>query len=173
MIRRKSPVGLRTCCTQCGRRRSTEVSQTLHDVWPYPAMVHYIYTFGGSCPVREFCQVQSSLCVQVLRSPILAALLHSTRVVGVSQTCRVVQGMELRNFRSSSFSTEGAVYIPRAAITLGVGPHSSLFFLSCCIKLRISGTILVQCCYIITLFYSLSKCCLLQAVQSRSPISRY
>jgi len=27
--------------------------------------------------------------------------------------------MELRHFRSSSLSTEGAAYIPRAAITLG------------------------------------------------------
>jgi len=39
--------------------------------------------------------------------------------------CCVVQGMELRNFRSSSFSTEGTTYILRAAITLGIGPHSS------------------------------------------------
>jgi len=38
--------------------------------------------FGGSC------QVQNSLCVQVLRSPILAALLRGTRAVGVSQTVR-------------------------------------------------------------------------------------
>jgi len=69
----------------------------LHDVWPSPALVHYIYTFGGSCPVKEFCQVQNSLCVQVLRSPILAALLHGTRAVGVSQTLR--------------HSAEGATYI--------------------------------------------------------------
>ena len=47
------------------------------------------YTFlGGFCPLTEFCQVQTSLCVQVLRSPILAALLHGTRPVGVSQTLR-------------------------------------------------------------------------------------
>jgi len=46
-----------------------------------------IYTFSGALvPLREFCQVQNSLCVQVLHSPILAALLHSTRVVSVSQT---------------------------------------------------------------------------------------
>jgi len=32
--------------------------------------------------------MQNSLCVQVLRSPILAALLHGTRAVGVSQTLR-------------------------------------------------------------------------------------
>jgi len=64
------------------RRRSTEVNQTLHDVWPSPALVHYIYIFGGSCLVTEFCQVHISPCVQVLRSPILASLLHSTRALG-------------------------------------------------------------------------------------------
>jgi len=47
-----------------------------------------IYTFGSSCPVTDFCQVQNPLCVQVLRSPILTALLHGTGAVGVSQTLR-------------------------------------------------------------------------------------
>jgi len=37
--------------------------------------------FSGSCPLT-----QNSLCVQVLRSPILAALLLGTRAVGVIQT---------------------------------------------------------------------------------------
>jgi len=36
--------------------------------------------------LTEFCHVQNSLCVQVLHSSILAALLHGTRAVGVSQT---------------------------------------------------------------------------------------
>jgi len=58
-------------------------NETLHDVWPSPGMVHDIYIFGDSCPVTEFCQVQNSFCVQVLRSPVLAALLHGTRVAGV------------------------------------------------------------------------------------------
>ena len=66
------------------RRRSTEVNQTLYDVWSSPALVHYIYIFGGFCPLTEFYQVQNSLCVQVLRSPILAALQHGTRAAGVS-----------------------------------------------------------------------------------------
>jgi len=35
--------------------------------------------------------------------------------------------MELRNFCSSSFLIESATYIPRAAITLGIGPHPSYF----------------------------------------------
>jgi len=71
-------------------RRSTEVNQTLHDVWPCPRLVHYILFFvvGGFCPLTEFCQVQNSLCVQILCSPILAALLHGTRAVEVSQTLR-------------------------------------------------------------------------------------
>jgi len=56
---------------------------------PSPGLVHYIYIFGGYCPVTEFCQVQNSLCVlHVLHSPILVALLHGTRAVGASQTLR-------------------------------------------------------------------------------------
>ena len=47
------------------RRRSTEVNQTLHYVWPSPGLVCYIYTFGISCPLTEFCHVQISLCVHL------------------------------------------------------------------------------------------------------------
>jgi len=64
------------------RRRSTEVNQTLHlavESW----VVHYIYTFLGSCPLTEFCQIRNSLCVRVFSSPILAALLHGISAVGV------------------------------------------------------------------------------------------
>ena len=85
------------------RRRST-----VHDVWPSPGLVHYIYIFGGSCSVTEFCQVQNSLCVQVLRSPILAALLHGTRAVDLSYVEQRVPPI-----------------FGRAAITLGIGPQSS------------------------------------------------
>jgi len=42
--------------------------------------------FLGLLPLREFCQVQNSVCVQDLGSPILAALLHSIWAVSVSQT---------------------------------------------------------------------------------------
>jgi len=47
------------------RRRSTEVNQTLQYVWPSPGLVRYIYTFGISCPLTEFCHVQNSLCVHL------------------------------------------------------------------------------------------------------------
>jgi len=44
--------------------------------------------FRGYCPLTEFCQVQNSLSVQMLRSPILTALPHDTRAVDVRQTLR-------------------------------------------------------------------------------------
>jgi len=37
-------------CPDVAQRTSTIVSQTLHDVWPSPWLVHYIYFFWGSCP---------------------------------------------------------------------------------------------------------------------------
>jgi len=81
------------------RRRSPEANKTLHDVWPYPGLVRYVCNFGGSCALTEFRHVQNSLCVQVLCSPILAALLHGTPAAGSAKLCGVLQGMELRNFR--------------------------------------------------------------------------
>jgi len=42
--------------------------------------------FWGFLPLTEFCQLQNLLCVQVLHSSILAALLHGTCAAAVSQT---------------------------------------------------------------------------------------
>jgi len=95
--------GFRVLASLLQRLRSPEVSQALHDVWPSLGPIHYIYIFGGSCHVTEFCQVQNWLCVQVLYSPILSALRHGTRTVGV---------------------------IGWAAITLVIGPHSSWILFS-------------------------------------------
>jgi len=69
------------------RRRSTEANQTLHNLWPSPELVHYIYILGAFAPWRYFvtCKLHR---VQVLRSPILAALLHGTPAAGLSQTLR-------------------------------------------------------------------------------------
>ena len=102
------------------RRRSPEASQTLHNVWPSPGLVHCIIHFGGCCSLTEFCQVQYSLYVQVLRSPILAALLHGIPAADVSQALR-------RGTRNGI--TELLQRVPPifgwAAITLGIGPYSS------------------------------------------------
>ena len=52
--------------------------------WASTLYIHYL----GHLPRAEFCQVQNSLYVEVLRSPMLAALLHGTPAAGVSQTLR-------------------------------------------------------------------------------------
>jgi len=81
----------------------------------------YIH-FRGLFTVKDFYQVQNSLYVQILRSPILAALLHGTRVVEVSQTLRRgrLHGMELRNFWQRT-----PLIFSWAAIPLAIGPHST------------------------------------------------
>jgi len=71
--------GFRVLTSLLHWRRSSAVNHTLHDVCPSPGLVHYTYIFWGSCPLTEFYQVQNSLSVQVLHSPIFAALLHGTR----------------------------------------------------------------------------------------------
>ena len=80
--------GFRVLAALLHRLRSTAVNQTLSDVWPSPGIVHCIYKFWRRMLLTGFCQVQNSLCVQGLRSPILAVLLHGTRAVDVSQTLR-------------------------------------------------------------------------------------
>ena len=76
--------GFRVLASLLHRRRSTDVNQTLHDVWPSPALVYYVLHFRGLLPLTEFCQVQYLLRNQVLRYPILAVLLHATQAVGFS-----------------------------------------------------------------------------------------
>jgi len=39
--------GFRVLAALLQRRRSPEANQTLHDVWPSPGLLHYIYTFLG------------------------------------------------------------------------------------------------------------------------------
>jgi len=88
--------GFRVLASLLHGRRSTDVNQTLYDVRPSPRLLRYIYIFGGSCSLTEFCQVQHSHCVPVLRSHILAALLHDTPAVCVSLTLRRVTRKGIR-----------------------------------------------------------------------------
>jgi len=107
------------------RRHSPEANQTLHDIWPSSGLLRYIYIFGGSCPLTEFCPVPNSLYVQVLYSRILAALLHGTPTAGISQT--LWHGT--RN-GITQLSQRAPPLFDTAAMTLGIGPHSSSFYLS-------------------------------------------
>jgi len=63
-------------CTDVTQQRSTKLCMLFGCLLGW----YTIYTFLGSLPT-EFCQVQNSLCIQVLHSAILAALLHGTRAV--------------------------------------------------------------------------------------------
>ena len=72
-------------CTDAAQRRSTKLCTMFSRLMGWYAV--YVH-FGGSCLLTEFCQLQNSLCVQVLRSPILAALLHGTPAMCVVQTLR-------------------------------------------------------------------------------------
>jgi len=72
--------GFRILPSLLQRHHSPEANQTLLNVWPSPVLVHYICIFGG------FRLSQNSLYVQVLCSPILAALLHDTWAAGISQS---------------------------------------------------------------------------------------
>jgi len=115
--------GFRVLPSLLQRRRSVEANQTLLDVWPSHGLVHYIslYIFVGSCPLTEFCPVQYSLYVQVLRSPVLAALLHGSPApaAGVSQSLR-------RGTKNGITELS-----QRAAITLGIDPHCSCSSVLC------------------------------------------
>jgi len=144
--------GFRVLPSLLHRCRSPEANQTLHDVWPSAGLVHYIYIFGGSCPLTEFCHVQNSLYVQVLRSPIFATLLHDTRAMGVSQTLR-------RGTRNgiTELSQRAPPIFGRATITLGIGPHSSSLYnvIQNCPKTGLLTTISRKCASIAT---DLAKC---------------
>ena len=87
-----------------------------------PALKCTWYLCGLLISLLWLCHVQTSLCVQVLRSAILAVLLHSTRAVGVSETLR----RGTRN-GTTELSQRAPPIFGLAAITLGIGPHSSLF----------------------------------------------
>ena len=79
--------GFRVLASLLHRCRSPQANQTLHDVWPSPGLVHYMYTFSGALvPWRNFarCKIHFTSKSCVLRY----CSLHGTRAVGVSQTLR-------------------------------------------------------------------------------------
>ena len=73
-------------CTDVAHRRSTKLC----------TMFGCLLRWGVSCPLTEVCQLQNSLCVQVLRSPRYCTVLEQW---ASAKVCGVVQGMELRKFR--------------------------------------------------------------------------
>ena len=107
-------------CTDIGQRRSTKLCMMFGRLLEWYIIYKFLgaLTTSGILPGIKF-TLRPSLC-----SPILTALLHGTRTVGISQslwrgTRKVFR--ELRNFRSSF----APPIFRRTAITLGIGPLSS------------------------------------------------
>jgi len=106
------------------QHHSLEANQTLHDVWPSPGLVHYLYISGAVAPWRNFCRCKIHFTFQVLCAPILAALLHSTRAVGIRQNLLHAT----RNGITELLQRVPCIF-GWASITLGIGPHSSFMLL--------------------------------------------
>jgi len=110
---RVSSLGLVTAAMSLTRGQPN-FTRCLAVCWAATLYMH----FRRLLPLTKFRRVQNSRCVQVLRSPILAALLHGIPAAGSAKLCGVAQGiMELSQRASPIFGW--------AAITLGIGPHSS------------------------------------------------
>ena len=91
-------------CSDAAERWSTKLCTMFGRL----LLAWYTICIFGVLALTEFCQVQNSLCVQVLRSPILAALLHGTRAASVSQTLQRGTPYKESNYRTFA---EGATYI--------------------------------------------------------------
>jgi len=104
--------GFRVLASLLHGRRSTEANQTLHDVRPSLGLLEYTYTFGGSCPLTEFCRCKvhfASIHAFCYIGSVTARHWTLAKVCGVQQRAPAIFG--------------------RAAITLDIGPHSSLNFI--------------------------------------------
>ena len=101
------------------RRCSTKINQTLHHVWLSPALVHYICALGGggSCPFKEFCPVQNSLCLAF-------SYIDSVTARQSSSGHQPDFAAWYKEWNYGTFA-EGPPIFGWAAITLGIGPHSS------------------------------------------------
>jgi len=95
------------------RRRSTEANQTLHDVWPS-------HVFGGMLSGAKF-SLRPTLALSYIGS---VTPRHSTSAR---------QPNFVAWYKECNYGTfaEGAAIFGWAAITLGIGPHSSSL---CCLK---------------------------------------
>jgi len=78
--------GFRVLASLLQQRRSTEANQTLHNVWPLPGLVEYI--FSGCCSVRNFATCKIHFASSKSCALLLAPLLHGSRALGASETLR-------------------------------------------------------------------------------------
>jgi len=79
-------------------RRSPEANQTLHDVWPSPGLVHYVFISRALAPWHNFarCRIHFAFksCLLLYWQRYCTALQQRAS----AKLCSVVEGMELQNF---------------------------------------------------------------------------
>ena len=123
-----TPAYCNRCCVLASllqRRRSMKVNQTLHDVCPSPVLAHCIHFWGllspnGILPGAKF----------TLHPSLAFSYFVSVTTQHLSSGCQPnftawYKEWNYRIFGPRHFQ-QGATDIPRAATTLGIGPHSSL-----------------------------------------------
>jgi len=121
--------GFRVFASLLQRRRSLGANQTLHDVWPSPGLVHYIirYIFGRSCPLTEFCPVQNqnfARCKIHFTSRYCVLLYWQHYCTARQQRVSAKLRHGTRNGITELWHRAPPLFV-RAAITLGIDPHSS------------------------------------------------
>jgi len=94
------------------RRHLTEVNhQTLHYVWPCPGLVQYIYIFEALAPLTEFCVYKIYFASK------------SCLLIYWQRYCTVLE--QWASGKHCGVLQKAPPIFVRAAITLGIGPHSS------------------------------------------------
>ena len=103
--------------------RSLEANQTLHDVWPSPGLLHYVYIFGGSCPLTELLGAKFTL-----RPSLAFSYIGSFTARHSSSRCQPNFVARYREWNYGTFA-DGATYIRQGGHHVGIGPHSSFIFI--------------------------------------------
>jgi len=109
--------GFRGLASLLQRCRSLEANQTLHDVWPSPGLVHYIYTFGDSCPDRILPGAKFTL----LRPSLAFSYTGSVTAPHLSSSCKPNFVAWYREWNYGTFA-EGATYIRLGSHHVGHRP---------------------------------------------------
>jgi len=113
--------GFRVLPSLLQRRRSPEANETLHDVLPSPRLVNYIYFFGGSSADGILPSVKFTL------RPTLAFSYIGSVTAWHSSSVREPSFAAWYKEWNYGTLAEAAPIFGRAAITLGIGPHSSYY----------------------------------------------
>jgi len=114
--------GFRVLPSILQRRRSPEANQTLLDVWPSPGLLHCIHFLELLPPDRILPGAKFTL-----RPSLAFAYIGSVTARHSSSGCQPSQTLRRRTSNGiTELSQTAPPIFGRAAITLGIGPHSSL-----------------------------------------------